>query len=209
MILEIQNTIQLAALGLLAVMGIGRLFFLKSKKINVLVIDSQMTKTQYLNGIFFIICFFIWIFETISYSLSLNYHIPLSILDALAIQHTGIKIFGIIVLVFGLIIYAIALYSFRNSWRIGIDREKPGQLITNGIFKYSRNPIYLSLDLFVAGTFLLQGHFVFLLLFVTIAISLHIQILQEESFLIQTYGNSYFQYRSQVSRYLNKKFLLR
>ncbi len=209
MILEIQNTIQLATISLLAVMGIGRLIVLKSKKIQVFVLDSQMTKTQFVNGIFFIICFFIWIFESISYSLSLNYHIPLSILNALTIQHTGFKIVGIIVLVFGLTIYAIALYSFHNSWRIGIDREKPGQLITNGIFKYSRNAIYVSLDLLLAGTFLMQGRFVFLVLFVTIAISLHIQILQEESFLMQTYGNSYLQYRSKVSRYCNIKFIRR
>ena len=209
MIPEIQNVIQIATICLLAAMGIGRGIVLKSKKIQVFVLDSQMTRTQHVNGIFFVICFFIWIFESISYSLVLDFHIPLSILDALTIQHTSIKIAGVIVLVFGLIIYALALYSFHNSWRIGIDRESPGQLITNGVFKYSRNPIYVSLDLLVAGTFLLQGHFIFLLLFVAIAISLHIQILQEENFLNQAYGNSYFQYRSKVSRYLNIKHLIR
>jgi protein-S-isoprenylcysteine O-methyltransferase Ste14 len=44
---------------------------------------------------------------------------------------------------------------------------------------------------------------------VTIAISLHIQILQEESFLIQSYGDYYLQYRSKVSRYINLKLLFR
>lgn len=188
-------------------MGIGRAIVLKLKNIRVFVLDPQMTKTQHLNGIVFVICLLIWIYESISYSLSLKYHISLPFFDALTIQHTGIKIFGIIVLAFGLLIYALALYSFHNSWRIGIDREKPGQLITNGIFKYSRNPIYVSLDLLVAGTFLLQGHFIFLVLFVAMATSLHVQVLQEESFLIQTYGNSYLQYRNEVSRYLNIKRL--
>ncbi len=209
MILEIQDTIQLATLSLLAAIGVGRVISLKSKNIQVFVLDSKITKTQYINGIIFVICFFIWIFESISYSLSLNFHILLSISDLLTIQHTGFKIAGVIILVFGLIIYATALHSFRNSWRIGIDREKPGQLITNGIFKYSRNPIYVSLDLLVAGTFLLQGRFVFLLLFVIIAVSLHIQILQEERFLTQTYGSYYLQYRSKVSRYFNTKLFFR
>jgi len=205
---ETQNVIQLAALFLLAVMGIGRIIVMKLKNIQVFVLDSKMTLTQHLNGIFFVICFFIWVFESISYSLSLNYHIPLSTIDVLTIQHTDIKIAGVIILVFGLIVYALALYSFNNSWRIGIDRETPGELITSGIFKYSRNPIYLSIDLLVAGTFLLQGHFIFLVLFVAIAISLHIQILQEEGVLIQTYGNSYLQYRTKVSRYLSIKLFL-
>jgi protein-S-isoprenylcysteine O-methyltransferase Ste14 len=209
MTFEFQDTVQIATLCLFAVMGIGRAIVLKLKNIRVFVLDSQMSKTQHINGIFFVICFLIWIFESISYSLSLDCHIPLSVLDALIVQHIGIKIVGTVVLVFGLIIYAIALYSFRNSWRIGIDRETSGPLITNKIFKYSRNPIYVSLDLLVAGTFFLQGHFVFLLLFVTIAISLHIQILQEESFLIQSYGDYYLQYRSKVSRYINLKLLFR
>ena len=209
MTLEFQNAIQITTLCLLFVMGIARTIVLKLRNIHVFVLDSQMTKTQHINGIFFIICLLMWLFESISYSLSLNCHIPFSVFDVLKIQHTGIKIFGIIVLVFGLLIYATALYSFQNSWRIGIDREKPGRLITNGIFKYSRNPIYVSLDLLVLGTFLLQGQFVFLVLFVAMAISLHIQILQEESFLIQTYGDSYSQYQSKVSRYLNIKLFFR
>jgi protein-S-isoprenylcysteine O-methyltransferase Ste14 len=121
------------------------------------------------------------------------------------VQHICIKIAGVIFLFCGLAIYALALYSFRNSWRIGIDRENPGQLITEGIFRYSRNPIYLSLDLLVAGTFLLQGQFIFLILFLLIAVSLHIQVLHEERFLLQTYGDLFLKYRSEVGRYLNIK----
>ena len=190
-------------------MGIGRALVLKSKNTPVLVLDSQMTKTQFANGIFFFTCFLIWIFESISFSLSLGYHISVSRFDALTIQHASIKIIGVIFLAFGLIIYATALYSFRDSWRIGIDQKNPGPLITDGIFKYSRNPIYVSLDLLVAGTYLLQGYFIFLLLFACIALSLHIQVLYEERFLIQTYRNSYLSYRSKVGRYLNIKPLLR
>ena len=104
---------------------------------------------------------------------------------------------------FGLSIYAMALYSFRDAWRIGIDREKPGKLITTGIFRYSRNPIYVSLDLLVFGTFLLQGRFVFLILFICMAFSLQVQILQEEKFLIQCYGDAFLIYRSKVGRYFS------
>ena len=209
MVLEYQNTIQVATLCLLVAMGIGRMLVLKTKKIRVLVLDSQISKSQLINGYFFIICFFSWIFESISYSFSLNYHIPIPILDTMILQHIGIKTAGIIFLFCGLIIYALALYSFRDSWRIGIDRENPGQLITEGIFKYSRNPIYLSLDFLVAGTFLLQGRLIFLLLFALMAVSLHIQVLYEERFLIQTYGDLFLKYRSEVGRYLNIKSLLR
>jgi protein-S-isoprenylcysteine O-methyltransferase Ste14 len=209
MIVEFQNIIQIATLCCLAAMGIRRAIVLKSQKTQVLVLDSQLTKTQFLNGIFFVTCFIVWIFESFSYGLSFNHHIPVAILEILIVQHIGFILFGTIVMVCGLAIYAMALYSFRNSWRIGIDRENPGQLVTSGVFRYSRNPIYLSLDLLVFGTFLLQGRLVFLLLFICISASLHIQILHEEQFLIQTYGDSYSRYRSNVGRYINIKPLLR
>jgi len=137
--------------------------------------------------------------------LSLNYHVPLAVLDKIIINHAGFKFAGSALLVSGVVIYAMALYSFRDSWRVGIDRERPGNLITTGIFRYSRNPIYISFDLVVLGTFLLQGRFVFLILFFCIAISLHIQILQEEKFLIQAYGDAFLSYRSKVARYFNIK----
>ncbi len=139
----------------------------------------------------------------------LNYHIQPGILHILLIHHIGIKIGAIFILLFGLLIYALALYSFRDSWRIGIDREKPGKLITTGIFAWSRNPIYISLDLLAIGSFMLQGHLIFLILLIGITFSLHFQILQEEKFLIQTYGETYIKYCSKVSRYFNLQVFLR
>lgn len=198
---EFQNWIQITVLCCLAGLGSGRAIILKTHKIQVVVLDSQMTKVQLINGFFFVICFLTWIFESIAYGLSLKCCIPSAILDKLLIQHIGFKISGIFVLISGLFIYAMALYSFHDSWRIGIDREKPGKLITTGIFRWSRNPIYISLNLLVFGTFLLQGHFIFLILFICIAVSLHIQVLQEEKFLIQTYGEAFINYRSKVGRY--------
>ena len=204
-----QNWIQISILCGLAVLGFGRAIILKAQKTRVFVLDAQMTKTQFFNGVFFSICFLAWIFESFSYGLSLNYHIPLAVLDKLIIRHSVLKLSGMIVLIFGLAIYAMALYSFRDSWRIGIDRDKPGELITTGVFRYSRNPIYVSLDLLILGTFLLQGRLVFLILFVCLAVSLHIQILQEEDFLIQTYGDAFLSYCSKTGRYINMTLFLR
>jgi protein-S-isoprenylcysteine O-methyltransferase Ste14 len=104
-------------------------------------------------------------------------------------------------LILGLAINALALYSFSDSWRVGIDREKPGKLVTTGIFAWSRNPVYISLDLLVLGTFLLQGLLIFLILTIGIAGSLHIQILQEEKFLVQNYKEAFIKYCSKTRRY--------
>lgn len=202
---EFQNWIQIAALCCLMGLVFGRAIVLKTQKTQVFVLDSQMSKTQLLNGIVFLICLFSWIFESFSYGLSLSYHVPLAVLDVIVINHAGFKFGGIVLLVLGVAIYAMSLYVFRDSWRVGIDRERPGKLVTTGIFKYSRNPIYISVDLVMLGTFLLQGRLIFLILFICIAVTLHIQILQEEKFLIQTYGDAFLSYRSKVARYFNMK----
>lgn len=198
---EFQNWFQIAVLCCLAILGLGRAIILKVQKTQVVVLDSQMTKIQLINGVCFVICFLAWVYESIAYGFSLKFHIPMAISDKLLLQHPGFKIGGAIVLILGLLIYASALYSFRDSWRIGIDRAKPGKLITTGIFRRSRNPIYISLNLLVLGTFLLQGYLIFIILFFCIAISLHIQILQEEKYLMQTYGEAFIHYRSKVGRY--------
>ncbi len=207
--LEFLNWIQIAVLICLAILGLGRALILKTQNIQVFVLDSQMTKIQLFNGFVFVSCFIAWIFESIVHGLSLNYHIQPGILHIVLIQNIGIKIGAVFILVFGLFIYALALYSFRDSWRIGIDRENPGRLITTGIFAWSRNPIYISLDLLVLGVFMLQGYLIFLILSIGIIFSLHFQILQEEKYLIQTYGETYIKYCSKVSRYFNLQVFLR
>ncbi|HEX7869361.1 MAG TPA: isoprenylcysteine carboxylmethyltransferase family protein, partial [Chryseobacterium sp.] len=51
------------------------------------------------------------------------------------------KYIGIALLILSLIWILIAQFQMKNSWRIGIDEEIKTELITTGLFKYSRNPI--------------------------------------------------------------------
>ena len=81
-------------------------------------------------------------------------------------------------------------------------REGRCALVTTGIFAWSRNPIYLALDLLVLGSFAIQGRTLFGLLAVLMAGLLHALILREERFLEAHYGDAYRSYRSRVPRYL-------
>lgn len=78
----------------------------------------------------------------------------------------------------------------------------PGGLITTGIFSLSRNPIFLSMDLYFLGTFLIYSNLFFLLCGIGIVFGFHFQIRQEEAFLTEKYGNSYHGYMAQVRRYI-------
>src|SRR5206468_3762826 len=95
----------------------------------------------------------------------------------------GVKLLGAVLLTCSLIIFILALISFGDSWRVGIDEKSPGELISRGIFAVTRNPIFLSLIVYASGTFLIQGRWIFLIFTVLIAAGVQYQIVEEEKFL--------------------------
>ena len=85
---------------------------------------------------------------------------------------------------------------------MGIDKSAPGELVATGIFTVSRNPIFLFIDLYFAGTFLVNGTLIFLLFAALVVLGMHYQILQEERFLAGAHGEAYRRYCTVVGRYL-------
>lgn len=112
------------------------------------------------------------------------------------------KITGAVLVLVGLVIFLLAFLNFGKSWRIGIDRQTPGTLVTSGIFGLTRNPIYVAFNLFFIGIFLLNGTWFFLIFALLAAVSVHFQILREEAFLKQQYGRSFDEYSRRTARYL-------
>ena len=102
-------------------------------------------------------------------------------------------------------VFLAAVLCMRDSWRAGIpDRDKT-ELITSGIYAYSRNPAFLGFDLMYLGTFLLLGNWLTGLCSAFAILTLHLQILQEERFLEAAFGEPYRRYRTQTARYLGRK----
>jgi protein-S-isoprenylcysteine O-methyltransferase Ste14 len=97
---------------------------------------------------------------------------------------------------------ALTLYSFGDSFRVGIDEKKPDKLVTTGMFAVSRNPIYVCFLLFFAGQFLVNPNLALLIVTGLLALAMHRQILREEAFLSVHYGADYAAYRKRVRRYL-------
>jgi len=111
------------------------------------------------------------------------------LIDSLPARFIGL---GLVAL--ALVIFSGAFVSFGDSWRMGFDVKTPGTLVTKGIFAVSRNPIYLALDLWFCGIFLINGNLFFLLFAVSTIGAIHWQILQEETFLLKLYGQNYQDY---------------
>ncbi|SOJ56096.1 hypothetical protein MSIMFB_03572 [Mycobacterium simulans] len=102
----------------------------------------------------------------------------------------------------GIVILVLSLVAFGNSFRVGIDTEHPGGLVTTGIFAVSRNPIYVGFFLFLVGQFLVFPNWIPLVYLVGGTWLFNRQVLREEEFMRQRYGQEYIEYCSRVRRYL-------
>jgi protein-S-isoprenylcysteine O-methyltransferase Ste14 len=182
----------LAALACLLCLGFGRGVMLYRRDIRVVVSVPDFL---------FLVCFFLWVYELVAYAWPFGVHVVPQSLGAVIVDATALKVAGEVLSLAGLVIYGLALRAMGASWRIGIDRDTPGALVTGGIFGWTRNPIYVSLDLLAIGTFLIQGRLIFLIFaFVFVGI-FHFQIRREERFLSEAYGEEYRAYCAGVPRY--------
>jgi protein-S-isoprenylcysteine O-methyltransferase Ste14 len=192
---------QLAAVACLACLGIGRALAMYARGVGVLVIDRERSLARALGDLLSVILILVWAYEIVAYAWPLRTHLVPPSLGIVVVDAVAIKVMGTAVALAGLVIYALALRAFGDSWRLGIDRDAPGALVTDGVFAWTRNPIYVGLDLLAIGTSLVQGRPIVLALALVIVVMLHDQILREERFLARAYGNAYREYCARVRRY--------
>ena len=143
-----------------------------------------------------------WIVEVLSYALHSSVRILPESLHYQLFDSFPVKVAGVFLISVGLIVFIFAFFNFGDSWRVGVDYERPGALVTRGIFALTRNPIYVFIDSWFIGTLLTNGTLIFLVLTVLALAAQHWQILREEEFLKKRYGEAYQRYRENVPRYL-------
>jgi protein-S-isoprenylcysteine O-methyltransferase Ste14 len=195
------DALVLGALGCLALLGIGRGWMLSARGVRIFPVDRQRTIAEGLADLGFGLCFLLWVYETIAFALPLGFHLVPSSGREGVLEATAAKLLGALAMAAGLVVYGLALRAFGSSWRLGIDRDRPGELVTNGVFTRSRNPVYLGLELLAAGSFLVLGRLVLLLLALVFAIYFQRLVRREERFLVQHYGDKYTDYAARVARW--------
>jgi protein-S-isoprenylcysteine O-methyltransferase Ste14 len=117
-------------------------------------------------------------------------------------QSEGVAWFGVFLCALGLVLFLLSLVSFGRSFRVGIDTEQPDKLITTGIFALSRNPIYVAFWIILLGEFLVFPNWILLVYLAAATWLFHRQVLREEAYLIQHYGEEYAEYCARVRRYI-------
>lgn len=109
---------------------------------------------------------------------------------------------GVGVAALGVVFFCAGMLTMKGSWRAGIPAKKETSLVTDGIFRYSRNPAFVGFDLLYLGILIAFPN-AWHACFVAAAVyTFHLQIQNEEEYLIQTFGEEYIRYMQQVRRYL-------
>lgn len=112
------------------------------------------------------------------------------------------RVAGTVLLFGGLALMVRAQLDLGASFRIGIDeRARPG-LVTSGLFRLCRNPIFVSMLAVFLGFTLLLPNGVSILLLVGLGIGIRRQVLAEETYLVRTYGDDYRAYARRVGRFV-------
>jgi protein-S-isoprenylcysteine O-methyltransferase Ste14 len=102
----------------------------------------------------------------------------------------------------GSLLLIAAQINLGRAWRIGIDHNaKPG-LVTGGLYRFCRNPIYLGMLIAIAGYALLVPTPLSIALLAGTYIGIRLQIAAEEKYLARAYGAEYVAYARRVGRLL-------
>lgn len=102
-------------------------------------------------------------------------------------------------------IFLLSVLCMKDSWRAGIPDRDRTELVTDGIYAFSRNPAFLGFDLQYIGVLLMFCNLLTGAFTVFAVTMLHLQILQEERYLTAAFGAEYSKYRNQVLRYLGRR----
>ena len=111
-------------------------------------------------------------------------------------------IVGLALLFLNLVISGASLINLKDSWRVGVLEDQKTELITTGIYRFTRNPYFVSyLLMFAAYTVLLQNLILFGLSIVGF-LFVHKMIMKEEEYLYSVHADAYVQYKIKVPRYI-------
>lgn len=119
-----------------------------------------------------------------------------------ALQSFVVIAAGNLLLAFGFALTVTVHFSLRDKWYSGINPDGPSELVTTGLYRFSRNPMFLGVALGQLGFFLALPSLFSLLCLPIGLIALHRQIRAEEMHLAALFPRNYMSYVALVPRWV-------
>ena len=107
----------------------------------------------------------------------------------------------IILFIPGLLIFVASIYQLGESLRVGLPEEET-TLKTHGLYKLSRNPIYVSVYMLCLASCVYVPHWLNITLLILAVTIHHFIIKAEEKFLLEKFKEQWIEYTKKVRRYL-------
>jgi len=194
---------QLAGLGVFLGLFLGRsIYLVRVRGINPIRLSRGKPLVEALIEACLVIALPLFLYEIFAFAWPLPWHVFPEPLNAVVLDGPIWRLLGCALIAASLALFAAALFSFGDSWRVGIDQDTPGALVTGGVFALSRNPIFVFMDVYLLGSFLVNGRLLFAVYAVLGVLLIHLQIRREEAFLTELYGDAYRGYLDRTPRYL-------
>ena len=136
-------------------------------------------------------------------TLWLPYSLYSSSINFRSFESSGWSLAGILLLVLGTMGYLWCALDFAVAGRgTPAPIDPPKALVARGLYRFVRNPMYLSVLLVLLGESLLYGSWLLLRYAVVVAVIFHlVVVLYEEPALRRKFGESYEEYRRAVPRW--------
>ena len=134
--------------------------------------------------------------------------VPAEVISIIAAEQTpvtALTVVGVMLALAGDVFFIISVVTMRDNWRAGIAEHDKTEMVTKGIYAISRNPAFLGFDCVYIGFLLMFFNWPLLVLSLFAIVMLHLQILQEERYLEETFGAEYTQYKAKTYRYLGRR----
>jgi protein-S-isoprenylcysteine O-methyltransferase Ste14 len=125
-----------------------------------------------------------------------NFGLIGQLLTTTLIPHTTlIRVISVVFLIVGLGIAIVARRTLAGNWSNVAELKVDHELITTGIYRYVRHPIYTGVLLMMIGTVLVSGTTSVLLIFLVLVGVFWFNITQEEKLLTEYFPNAYPAYK--------------
>ena len=109
---------------------------------------------------------------------------------------------GAVLLLGGMVLLVASQLDLGASWRIGIEEGASPGLVTGGLYRVCRNPIYLAFFIIIGGYALLLPTRLSFILLIGTYIGVRQQVSAEEAYLLRTYGDTFQEYARRVGRFV-------
>ena len=115
---------------------------------------------------------------------------------------TNWTILAAIVSLAGAAIVIVAQVQMGRAWRIGVREGDAPLFVSHGLFRYSRNPIFVGMMLVGLSAAIVSGTWWSWVALVLFVLSCIVQVRIEEAHLEASFGDAYRAFRRQVPRWL-------